>query len=505
MKQPDNRGGLRLTKKGLCIALGSVLGAALIAWILLVVGIFRKDKKKEREAFAWTPPVYDIPEVPEGYKLVFKKKKVYDVSEYGKKTLRMSYEYDKNGNELLHCYYDENGKINGRIERTYDDQNREISLKETDAEGNIIGEAAYIYDQNGKLIERSQNYDTSCYYLGQPREVYQYDADGTLCSSVFYGTDGAVIYKNTYYPNGNLQKMTKYPYSGNEFCFNEYLYDEDENLLTCTKTDYDEVCVTQENSYSEDGVLLETIERLGHETRTAYSYDKSGLLSKKSIWSNGILSEEFFYENGLVTEVYSYREDGSRQIILQTEYSDNGEKIQTDYDEGKIRGRRLFKIFGTEEIEAEMWVIGSSGELVPGSIREYDEDGFPISLTLYKDGEVSLHCEYEYDDRERWKDLKDRGDTISNKASKTTVRDADGEVIYYCIREHNKDNKLTKVMYYNPDGTYLNVNEENGYNGCTADYDDYGNLVREVFYHFGKADEQKIYEYEPFAVPITEE
>ncbi|MBO4696732.1 MAG: hypothetical protein J5643_05580 [Lachnospiraceae bacterium] len=505
MKQPDNRGALRLTKKGLCIALGSVLGAALIAWILLIVGIFGKDKKKEREAFAWTPPVYDIPEVPEGYKLVFKEKKVYDVSEYGKKTLRVSYEYDKNGNELLYCDYDENGKIKGRIERTYDAQNREISLKETDADWNIIGEAAYIYDQNGKLIERSQNYDTSSYYLGQPREVYQYDADGTLCSSVFYGTDGAVIYKNTYYPNGNLQKMTEYPYSGNEFCFNEYLYDEDENLLTCTKTDYDEVCVTQENSYSEDGVLLETIERLVPETRTAYSYDESGLLSKKTIWSNGILSKEFFYENGLETEVYSYREDGSRQIILQTEYSDNGERIQTGYDEeGNIRRRSVSKL-GTEERREESWHVEISGKSVPSSIEEYDEYGFLIALTLYRDRTGPLHYEYEYDDRERWKELKDRGENTSFKASKTTVRDADGEVICYYIREFNKDNNYTKLMYYNPDGTDLYVIEESGYNGTTADYDDYGNCVREIYYHFGRGDVQKIYEYEPFAVPITEE
>jgi hypothetical protein len=76
-------------QKGFVILLGSVVGVALIVWVVLVFGIFRKDKeekpKKEEKSRDWITSdgkrTYDLPEVPDGYKLVFRETAMYYVME----------------------------------------------------------------------------------------------------------------------------------------------------------------------------------------------------------------------------------------------------------------------------------------------------------------------------------------------------------------------------------------------------------------------------------------
>lgn len=492
----DNRGGLRLTKKGLCIAVGSVLGVALIAWILLVVGIFRKDKKEE---FVWTPPSYDIPEVPEGYQLVFKVKKEYNVSKYGIKTLSKSYEYDKNGNELVCCEYEGALRIYKKTEQTYDDQNRLLSYTETDSDGNVSANTTYTYDQSGNLIEYEHELDG----YKASRGVYQYDADGICTNAVFYNSDGSIGSETVFYPGGNPQKEKRYLYTGVE----ETVYDEDYNVLICTMTDDEGTFVKEENTYSEDGVLLETIARpwRDEEERTVYYYDESGIRIKNVVWKNGKISSETLYQDGNITEIYHYREDGSRVLIAQYEYGDNGRITRTDYDDntGGIIRKTVSRAMDDYEITEEAWIVGDNGELVPKYSIEYDEDGFEIALTYYVDGEVYNYTEYEYDNKDLWKDYVGR--KSSNLASKTTVKKPNGEVEYYIIREFNAGRNTTKCMYYNPDGSYYDNGPESGYNGFTSEYDEYGNMVRQIVYHFGKVYEQTIIEYEPFAVPVTKE
>ncbi len=72
MFRMNNSGKLRLSKKTFIILVSSVLLVALIGWVVLLSGLLKKDKKPKDGTVTPKEPKYELPEVPEGYVLVFR-------------------------------------------------------------------------------------------------------------------------------------------------------------------------------------------------------------------------------------------------------------------------------------------------------------------------------------------------------------------------------------------------------------------------------------------------
>ena len=83
MFRMNNSGKLRLSKKTFIILVSSVLLVALIGWVVLLSGLLKNDKKPKDGTVTPKEPKYELPEVPEGYVLVFRQTESYDVSEKG--------------------------------------------------------------------------------------------------------------------------------------------------------------------------------------------------------------------------------------------------------------------------------------------------------------------------------------------------------------------------------------------------------------------------------------
>ncbi|MBO4484418.1 MAG: hypothetical protein J5738_03425 [Lachnospiraceae bacterium] len=195
----------RLSKKGFVILFGSVLGVALIVWVVLIFGIFRKDKN-EKKIPEWVESgkaqTYELPAVPEGYELVFRQVATYDVSKEGKVVLREKYLYDADGNSTESVYYDEDGKYDGgtkyvtnsdgsKTEITYDEKKavKEETVWKYDSNGNTTEYITELADIDGLLVERK-------------RVTYEYDADGNKIRETSYFIDGTVYSDCTYDASG---------------------------------------------------------------------------------------------------------------------------------------------------------------------------------------------------------------------------------------------------------------------------------------------------------------
>lgn len=237
-------------------------------------------------------------------------------------------EYDENGNLLIsHTYeyeegellvskseyfYDENGNRTGRL-KTVDGKLHSNVEMEYDKEGNQISHT--YYDGDGKLITR---------------EEYTYDRNGNELSYLLYGSDGLYSRRESEYDeNGNKTACYKYEESGlleykieNEYNQNgnwisSCTYDGQGILSSRTEWEYDENGNTVARySYDGDGVLSEKSEFDIHGNQTAICNYRDGVLTSQGIW--------VFDENGNQVEYYDYR-DGKLRKKIQREFNENGE------------------------------------------------------------------------------------------------------------------------------------------------------------------------------------
>ena len=148
-----------ISKKGLVLLIGGILCVALIAWLVLVVGIFRKSGEKEEEieipewVGAGTRQTYELPEVPEGYKIVFRQSAEYEISKSGEVTLVWKNSYNKGGDITETRYYDADGNVTKRdIYKTRKD-GLTYSVISYNEQGEVEAETFYTYDSNKNLIE----------------------------------------------------------------------------------------------------------------------------------------------------------------------------------------------------------------------------------------------------------------------------------------------------------------------------------------------------------------
>ena len=417
----------RLSKKGFVILFGSVLGAALIVWVVLIFGIFRKDKNKKVPEWVESgkAQTYELPEVPEGYELVFRQVATYDVSEEGKVVLRAKYLYDADGNSTESVYYDEDGKYDGgtKYVTNSDGSKTEITYDEKKA---VKEETVWKYDSNGNTTEYiTKSADNDGLLVFQNRVTYEYDADGNRIRWTSYLLDGTVYSDCTYDASG---KPLMEQFGGT---VTYYTYNENGDLLLKKQVnlrDPDDEVIVEENIYGGDGLLLE---HRKNETIELYGYNNSGVLAwKRTYDSKGTLKElEEYDEKGLLIKTTQKSDEAEWVIVL--EYDDNGNEIkrtaykggtvqychEKEYDEIGAKYGRYTRVVNKDAdgnvlsaIEMKYVEVGD-GELLrvklmnyagdstvvaSGEETELDEYGNEVRYKRYENGEVVSQTVYEY-------------------------------------------------------------------------------------------------------------
>lgn len=430
----------RISKKGFVILFGSVVGVALIVWVVLVFGIFRKDKeekpKKEEKSLDWITSdgkqTYDLPEVPDGYKLVFRETAMYYVSEDGKVVLGVKHDYDEAGELTKVVEYDEDGKYVGEVKYSTDPDGSTVA-RAYDDKKELAWESVRKKDSNGNTIEVTEKKTNSEGELVLTKEeIYEYDADGNKVRFTKYNGLGEVIDEIVYDSEGRILEE----YSGWPKYY--YEYDKNGNLLRKI-SEYDDVTghnkdVKEEYQYAPDGRLLEYY---SYGDTIKYEYDENGKRVMERKYDLG----------GTLTESTEYDE---RELPI---------KVETYYPDG-------VQVFATTTIE-------------------YDDSGNQITRMTYRDGEFASRYEMEYDE-------------ISAKYgryTRVTKVDYDGTILgsteYRYIEKNNLPYRVREMNY---DGI-------TPVSGWEIEMDEYGNEVRYKQYEDGKLKSQTVYEYRAFAVP----
>lgn len=204
----NNRGAAALSRKAWLFLIGGMAGAALVTWIILMVKIFHKKNPAPAEGGRNKKGEYVIPEIPEGYALVFRQTKWY--SSDGDKFELVSYSlFDSNGKEIERK--DSDGRITDVY--TYDDHGNMLShahplggddsIEEFsyDSENHLQmrhtaqGTTEYVYNDQGEVMEE--------YYTGFDRKRflskrYEYDAKGHQTSEKEYDSNGEIRSERRY-------------------------------------------------------------------------------------------------------------------------------------------------------------------------------------------------------------------------------------------------------------------------------------------------------------------
>lgn len=343
MFRMNNSGKLRLSKKTFIILVGSVLLVALIGWVVLLSGLLKKDKKPKSGTDTPKEPKYDIPEVPEGYVLVFRQTSTYDVSEKGKKSLRAEFEYDENG--------------------------RKISEKSYDIDGNLDRRIVYLYDVHGNLLKQTT-----------------YDARDIVMQE----------YENVYNEQGRIIK------SREGHIWNIY-DDRGELLLEKYVSDEGDEEINREWRYSENGLLLEYID-FSCEYRELHSYDSLERPIKTEYYSYESLEREDIYVTPTLRETYDYTGTVSRYLRITDELDEEGRIIhQIGYNEDGSVANEKFNEWD-EDGNILKGVSYNNGEFSYWTEYEYADKAAVFNSYLRytkgtsksEDGTVNYYSEREY-------------------------------------------------------------------------------------------------------------
>ena len=538
----DNRGSVHLSKKAYLIIGGTVLGIILIAWVLLITGIFKKNKNSNNVKVG----VYDIPEVPEGYQLVFRQTAEYTVTEKGKRVLNWNAEYDQAGNKIKTLYYDEDGKVSETFLYTYDEQGRVATSKRLDEKQRETMSEYWEYDENDRKtvygytkttyeglgsVEtclQKETYDANGELIVEEKDVsvsgggyssrritkeehYQ-DADGKReVATVIDEKDDKVkeyVTEKVWDSAGRLTaEGVKYgppgKYTENEIYY--YDYDENGNLVT-ERVQYGEsekTVIIQENTYSEQGILKEKVDFYHNgDFRERSIYDEKGRLIKT------------VREDGKVTEEGILSEDGSRYELYWTEYTRDEPEVylaeRIEYDEsGRMKSREKIKISSSrdgvrvyvkEEYDAEGTVISTETWEHPKDSAAYrterrefgqgvNSEHVVRSMTFLPDGTMDgdLHTEYDANG-EIVKTIQYRGDHITSWIEYELWEIAEGKHLWIKMIQKNEDGSVSKYT----ERTISQMGE--GYHDSRISYNPDGTIMPDS--------ESYSYEYDQYDNPI---
>ena len=532
----DNRGSVHLSKKAFLIIVGTVLGIILIAWVLLITGIFKKDKKPQKNVFPETKTVrYDLPEIPDGYELVFRETGYYRLYENGKKTYLKKMTYDDAGNCLTETEFEEDGKtVKSFIESEYDEENREIKRTEYNENRNITLQVSRKYDSDGRMTESVENirryYDDGDLINSRTEQnLYRYDGRGqkrkqeTTVTGSIYSNMEQYSFVSEWDEEG--RPLTEGIKEGEEYILYRYQYDAFGNMVVkeyrTAAFDEAEYYVLEKAEYSADGKrMIRLVEyydpELYPEDWQRCLFDENGNLVRMTEYKDGEKTEEteYLYDSegrvlSAVTDsgeskleiVYTYdtagnllksvtTEDG--KVIMETVVT-NGEEHTKGYEYTENGERYIYQeTIESKSIHREIYYDENGGVSADRTV-EYDGDENVTKILRYKDG--NFDCWYEYSD---YKPVEALSGKTLYKPQKTIIRNEDGTVQYTVEQQYYEKGKafISRIVY-KADGT-----RDEGETGYYSDLDEYDNLIRETCYNYDGKGTVSVYEheYQPFAV-----
>ena len=554
----NNRGSVRLSKKTYLITAGTVLGIVLIAWVILIVGIFKKDKKPQKNASTEPGIVkYDLPEIPDGYELVFRKTGFYKMSDNGTKTYMQKWTYDDAGNCLSETDFEKDGKtVVFAVESEYDEENREIKRTEYDGDRNVTRQIFRKYDSDGRLAESvDSTYEYSEYeesegphYTSTEETVFYYDEKGkkikqeTKVNRSVFGEEESYAFISEWDENGKpLTEGIKGAY-GIGIVYKVYRYEYDaygnlrEKAWRWGNSKSEEYIVSERDYYANENGTQRLIQHIEYSNDTTeppaggfgnakvYDYEGNKQLVRYTEYTDGIPVEETKYVNDskgnvLHAVTYQYQIDGDRKNITVRETVntyDTAGKLLTSVttEDGKVieeiatgDGEKKtitykYNEYGKKFRDSVVTTNGNSvkrldydenGKITQDRTTEYDSDGNIIKILKYSKG--VFEAWYEYQD---YVQVESESGKTTSKPRKIITRNEDGTVQSTLEQQYyEKEKKLIGRIEYKADGT-RNESEV----GYYCEFDEYGNIAREICYNIPSAGVTTlcVYEYQPFAV-----
>ena len=352
------------------------------------------------------------------------------------------------------------GEVLLLVKRVFDETGNIKEELSYDSDGNLTGRRKHEYDGNNREISVTGLIAENVVAW---RTTYQYDASGRCTEQKNWkANDSGELEVSDRWTN-------EYDADGNRIRTNHYR----QNETVCDYTIWDS-----------EGNVLEEIKETGEHYR--YTYNENGdLMQKKQISlstpeEETILEEKRYGEDGRLLEYYYYG------TVHEYNYNDRG--VLTEERANNSDGSLTVTEY--DEKENIVRVTDYDGETVNYMYTyEYNEYGRERKK-VYVSGDEQTVTEWEYEENE----------PRYGENTRYVVKDADGNVlrsheeIFINIRD---DYKWAKNM------TYKGGDETKG-TGSTLDYDEYGNAIRRNTYLNGDIVAQEVYEYLPFAVPITE-
>lgn len=417
---------LRLSRRKLVAFVGIMTGAALIAWVILMVGIFRKKDDPKPENGKTPTQTSEVPGGQNGVR-VFKETAAYRVLEDGtRETIRIT-EYDQNGCPVKKTYYSDGP----REAVSYYDEKRLIQfIEDRGLEDGTIGIINYSYDAAGHLTEKNRsNYDedNGCYRQNDSgEESFRYDAEGHITD--YYQSVDDIVYSARHFAYDSEGRLIRESVDKRA---DGMITERDTKYITYRSNGkYQKIQeIREERSDDGDGftIIRETI---------SY-YNADGLETEYAVYDHGELTESMTW-NGFI-----------------------GEKIVYD-SSGTVKERTVLVR------EADGHVLSSEARSSDGSfrsIRAYDLQGNLTMNTEYIHDEMRSHYEYEYDSRGNLCKVTSydiNGDVISclektysskgEELSRKLITTYDTFVELECVTDEN-ENIIRRTERFNLDTT----------------------------------------------------
>ena len=344
----NNKNAPRLSGRTLVLLVGGVLSVAMVAWLVLVIGIFGGKAKKNSSPAKQQEPT----EAPKEMVVVYRATAEYMYDGDGKHWMSRTARYDDFGRITEWTLYSEGGSTTSVNMYKYDERGNLVEEIEQSGYGEIRNRYVMTYDENGVKLQRDE---------------YTRDSEQPSVT-LYYNKNGKVI-----------KKVMKNLIS---------LYTDGGELYDCTEGSNH----TVQSVLSDDGRVLERTDynRRNEITQVEkFDYDEAtGKLTEWSTWENGILTNKTVYE-GQIRYIYGCR--NGEPLDMQ-----NPSSCQKDtLDE---YGNVLSSIF--ESIDGVF--TRTDYEYSPESAKM----GKYTKLINYnRDDTVTDYTEYEYS--KAWQELKE--------------------------------------------------------------------------------------------------
>ena len=319
----------------------------------------------------------------------------------------------------------------------------------------------YEYDEYGNII-RSTVYYSDISGYDPATTLYEYDARGnmTRCSDSYSDT----VY--TYDENDRLLTEEAHSHNGITAHYYTYCYDDAGRLTYQKEARYwrDEATVTEMiNTYDEQGNLIKTENFYNDEAMATqlYTYDEKNQMIKKESVFQGRVSE---------TATYTYDGEG-RLLHYKEEMYDTPERATEIYREYDVRGNQIsYKRY-----------IG--GKLQNDDTNRYDLFGRLISTKEMRGDSVSYQATYTYDILGRLIQ------TVALEPPQISIDYVPAEYnVVYTYQYDQRGNMVKQVMKHGKYGTEIRTREydrngnllawESGDYRMEWTYDQAGNLTR---------------------------